>query len=257
MLIIINSAKTQKRIPRTDLPTSQPQLADRARKLCRRCRKLSKEEIIRIMKVSEKLGDSTHHSFQHCSFPHDEQTDGPALTTFAGDLFSEIHHHRFTREDFLFAQRHLRILSGLYGILRPLDLMQPYRLEMGYKVDVGKDANLYAYWSESITYSINRDLRQTGSSLVLNCASKEYSRALLREKLEGTLLTLTFRQKKNGATRTIAIYSKRARGMFVDWFITNHIETREQIFEFDRGGYRYVEELSGTDELVFVTELAG
>ncbi len=257
MLIIINSAKTQNRTPRSDLPVSEPQLVDLASKLCRRCRQLSKEEITRIMKVSEKLAESTHRSFQQCSFPHDEQTDGPALTTFAGDVYAEIQHHRFSSEDFLFAQRHLRILSGLYGILRPLDMMQPYRLEMGYRVDVEKAANLYAYWSESITDSLNRDLRQTGSSLVLNCASKEYSRTVLREKLQGTLLTLTFRQIKEGASRTIAIYSKRARGMFVDWFITNRIETRERIRQFDRGGYRYAEELSGDDEFVFVTELTG
>lgn len=257
MLVIINSAKTQNRAPRSDLPTSEPQLADLAGKLCRRCRRLSKEEITRIMKVSAKLADTAHQSFQQCSFPHDEQTDGPALTTFAGDVYGEIQHHRFTQEDFLFAQRHLRILSGLYGILRPLDLMQPYRLEMGYKVDVEKAANLYAYWSESITDSLNRDLRETGSSLVLNCASKEYSRTVLRDKLRGTLLTLTFKQKKNDATRAIAIYSKRARGMFVDWFITNRVESRKRITEFDRGGYRYVEELSADDEYVFVTELAG
>lgn len=255
MLLVINSTKTQNVSPRNDLETSQPSLAGLTQKLCKRCKLLSKQEIVEIMKVSDKLADSTYQRFQQFSLPHDEQTAGPALTTFAGDVFSEIHHHHFQEEEFHFAQQHLRVLSGLYGILRPLDLMQSYRLEMGCRIDVGKAANLYEYWSESITDRLNRDLQQTGSSLVLNCASKEYSRAVLQKKLQGSMQTLTFKQKKNGTTRSIAIYGKRARGMFVDWFITNRITEKGRLTEFDRGGYRFVEELSGETELVFVTEL--
>ncbi len=255
MLIVINSAKTQHFAPRTDLRTFQPTLLECAEKLCRRCRLLSKAEIIEIMKVSEKIADSTYRRFQQFSIPHDEKTASPALTTFAGDVFSEIQHHRYRQEDFLFANQRLRILSGLYGILRPLDLMQPYRLEMGYKIDAGEAANLYGYWAESITTQLNNDLQQTGSSVILNCASKEYSRAVLRKKLNGTLLTITFRQKKGDKIRSIAIYGKRARGIFVDWFISNRITKKDQVLEFDRGGYRFIEDLSSEAEMVFLTDL--
>jgi cytoplasmic iron level regulating protein YaaA (DUF328/UPF0246 family) len=255
MLILINSAKTQKVNPRPELPITQPQLKDLVANLAGRCKKLQKKEIISVMKVSEKLAETTWQRFQQFSFPHHETTSGPALTAFAGDIYKEIDTDHYRQDDFLFAQGRLRILSGLYGILRPLDLIQPYRLEMGYKIAIGSIANLYDYWSESITDVLNRDLEENGSSIILNCASKEYSRCILNKKLNGSLLNLSFRQKKNGTTRSIAIYSKWARGMFVDWFITNRVSRPEQLKGFDRGGYRFAETLSSEKELVFVTAL--
>jgi len=255
MLLIINSAKTQNVISRPDLPTTQPPLIDQARSLAERCKNLQKNELVSVMKISEKLAESTWQRFQGFSLPHDEKNSGPALICFSGDIYKEIDLDQYDNEDILYAQRHLRILSGLYGVLRPLDLMQPYRLEMGYKIDVGSAASLYEYWSESITDLLNQDLEKTGSSIVLNCASKEYSRCVLNKRLTGALLTLSFKQEKNGTTRSIAIYSKWARSMFVDWFITNRISLPEQLKDFNRGGYRYVEGLSSENEFVFVTTI--
>lgn len=255
MLVVINSAKTQHYAPLTDVPCYQPLLGAEVKKLVDRCRQLSKDDLSTIMKISEKLAESTYQRFQDFTFPHHETTASPALTAFAGDIFSEIHCNDFHRDDFLFAQQKLRILSGLYGILRPLDLIQPHRLEMGYKIGAGNAATLYDFWSESITAQLNEDLLQTGSSVLLNGASKEYSRAILTKKLEGSMLNLSFKQKKGGRIRSIAIYSKRARGMFVDWFVVNRVAEQEMLREFDRGGYRFVEELSSTTELCFVTDL--
>ena len=255
MIIVISSAKTQKYTPLTDLPVSQPPLLEKTKLLLDRCRELKIEEIQKIMKVSDKLAQSTHQRFSEFTLPHIESSASPAITTFAGDVFSEIRWQDYDREDFLQAHERVRILSGLYGALRPLDLIQPYRLEMGYKIDIGAAANLYKFWTEAVTDQLNRDLQKSGSSIVVNCASKEYSRTIARDRLKGSLLNLSFKQKKNGKISSIAIYGKRARGMFVDWFITNRIVTSDRLRGFDRGGYRFVEELSNETELVFVAEL--
>ena len=255
MIVIISSAKTQNVVPLSNLPMSQPLLLDKTKKLVRRCREMSRDEIRKIMKVSEKLADSTYLRFQDFSIPHHETSASPALSTFAGDVFSEIRYQNYTREDVLYAHERVRILSGLYGILRLLVVVLLIRLEIGYKLGIGEAVNLYDYWAGSITDQLNRDLKQTGSTVVLNCASKEDSRTIVPRQLEGTLLPLTFKQKKNGTIRSIAIYAKRARGMFVDWFITGRIVTPEQLKGFNRDGYRFAEGLSSDQELVFVADL--
>ena len=255
MIVIINSAKTQKYAPLDDLPVSQPPLLEKARDLVSHCQHMSRQEIRTLMKVSEKIAESTFSRFQELDMPHHGSTASPVLSTFAGDIFSEIGYRNYTREDFLYAHERVRILSGLYGILRPLDLMQPYRLEMGYKLKIGGAANLYEFWSEAVTAQLNQDLQSTGSTLILNCASKEYSRTVRPRHLNGRILTLSFKQKKNGSVRSIAIYAKRARGMLVDWFITNRVAIPQQLKDFDRGGYHFAEELSSESELVFITNL--
>ena len=255
MIVVIASAKTQRFAPLADLPVSQPQLLYKTKKLLRHCRAMSREEIKALMKVSDKLAESTYQRFSDFTIPHLEDSASPALSTFAGDVFSEIHYQDFGRDDFLYAHHHVRILSGLYGVLRPLDLMQSYRLEMGYKLEIGEAANLYEFWTEAVTTQLNHDLQQTGSRWVVNCASKEYSRTIARRRLDGEVVDLSFKQKKNGKISSIAIYGKRARGMFVDWFITTRIAEPEELRDFDRGGYRFDEALSNDTELVFVTEL--
>jgi len=251
MLVIIASAKTQHYSPLPGLPTTQPALLEKAAALVRHCRSLGESDLQTLMKISDKLAHSTIQRFKDFTSPHDLETASPALTTFAGDVFAEIQCAAYSADDFLFANERLRILSGLYGILRPLDLMMPYRLEMGYKITPAANSSLYDYWGEAVTRQINRDLRQSGSSVVLNCASREYSRTVLTTQLNAEMLTLTFKQQKEGKLRSIAVYGKRARGMFVDWFIKNRIDQREQLQDFDRGGYRYAEDLSSAEELVF------
>jgi hypothetical protein len=255
MIIVLSSAKTQIFTPLSGVSVSQPPLLKKTETLLRRCRELSREEIKEIMKVSEKLAQSTFQRFRDFSIPHEETSASPALSTFAGDVFSEIRCQEYRKEELLRTHERVRILSGLYGVLRPLDLIQPYRLEMGYKLQVGKAANLYDFWTNAVTAQLNQDLEETGSSCVVNCASKEYSRSISAAQLNGSLLTLTFKQKKDGKVRSIAIYGKRARGMFVDWFITNNIDEIDRLRSFDGGGYRFSEPLSSDDELVFITEL--
>jgi cytoplasmic iron level regulating protein YaaA (DUF328/UPF0246 family) len=255
MIVVLSSAKTQNFAPLEKVPVSQPPLLDKTKTLLQRCRELSREEIKEVMKVSNTLAESTFQRFLDFTIPHQETSASPALSTFAGDVFSEIRWREYSGEELLRADERVRILSGLYGVLRPLDLMQPYRLEMGYKLDVGPAANLYEFWSDAVTAQLNNDLERTGSSCIVNCASREYSRAIAPRQLDGYLLTLTFKQKKNGTLRSIAIYAKRARGMFVDWFITNRVDEIDTLRNFTRGGYRYSETLSSDKELVFTTEL--
>lgn len=256
MLIVVSSAKTQAVTAFSDLPTRQPQLLEEARKLVERCRELDRDQIAILMKISNTLAETTWQRFRDFSAPHEPASAGPALTTFQGEVFSQIQTADYRQEDFLFASRHLRILSGLYGVLGPLDLMQPYRLEMGLKLSVGEAANLYQYWSEKITDQLNADLEQSGGRLLLNCASQEYSRTVLKDRLDGTMLDLVFKQRKDGSVKTIAIHAKRARGMFVNWFIEKRITNKAQLKDFNRAGYRFAPGLSDDHALVFVTELS-
>ena len=255
MIIILSSAKTQAVPPSFNLRGHQPPLLERTQMLVNRCLELSKNDIVTIMKVSDKLAESTWQRFQEFNFPHKSPQAAPALITFGGTVFSEIKHLGYTTEDFSFAHQRLRILSGLYGLLRPLDLMQPYRLEMGMKIGLGQAGNLYDFWSDSITDQLNKDLKQADSELLINCASKEYSRAVQTKELKGTMLNMAFKQQKNGTIKTIAVYAKKARGMFVDWFLINRISDTDQLKKFDRGGYRFFPELSNDREFVFVTKL--
>lgn len=254
MLIIVSSAKTQAVTDFTLLPTRQPPLLDQAKMLVDRCLKMSREEIIALMKLSDPLADTTCQRFRDFAIPHELGHAGPALTTFQGDVFAQINTTGYQKDDFIFAQKHLRILSGLYGILGPLDLMQPYRLEMGMKLTLDGYANLYEFWSEPVTAQINAALKQSGSSTLINCASKEYSRAVLPKKLDGTILDMVFKQRKDTTVRTVAIHAKRARGMFVNWFITNRITQKKQLTGFDRGGYRFAPDISSAQEFVFITD---
>ena len=146
--------------------------------------------------------------------------------------------------DFRFAQTHLRILSGLYGILRPLDLMQPYRLEMATRLSSDWGKNLYDFWGTDITEALNRDLGKMQVPRIVNCASKEYSRAIQPKQLIAPMITITFRQMKNNGLKSMAIYTKRARGMFVDYMIRSRIREVEQLSAFAAGGYRFAPELS-------------
>lgn len=255
MIVFISSAKTQRVTELPGAACTQPVLLDRAGQAAERCRKLSRAEIGALMKVSPALAESTHRRFRDFSIPHREPAAGPALATFGGEVFSRIGGKDFSAAELRFAQQRLRILSGLYGMLRPLDLMQPYRLEMGTAIDVGTAPDLYAFWGEAVTGQLNRDLARIDSRTLVNCASREYSRTVLTDRLEGEMVNVHFRQRRQGRIRTMAVHAKRARGLFVNWFITRRVSDRAHLAAFDRGGYRYAAELSGDAELVFVVDL--
>ena len=174
-----------------------------------------------------------------------------ALFAFKGDVYGGIDIEHFTEDDFEYAQNHLRILSGLYGYLRPLDLIQPYRLEMKTKLANPRGDNLYQFWGERITQSLNKDIKKQEQPVLVNLASNEYFKSVKPKLLEGRILNITFKETKDGKTRIVAIFAKRARGMMADYIIRNRIEKPEDIKKFKQGGYRFNKALSDDKQWTF------
>ncbi|MBT8334894.1 MAG: peroxide stress protein YaaA [Desulfobacterales bacterium] len=255
MLIIISPSKTQSVPEQVASNYSQPALLKQTRLLIEILKSFDQQEIGKLMKISPKLAALTCERLHNFVLPHSPDSAGTALTTFQGDVFSEIDTGSYSGSDFAFAQKHLRILSGLYGMLRPADLIQPYRLEMGTKLANDRGKTLYDFWGERITEQINNDLAHLQEKTIINCASLEYSRSIQRKNLAGSMLTITFKQKKQGTLKTFAIYSKRARGMFVDYIIKKRITAADQLYAFNRNGYRYAADLSDDAEIVFTVDL--
>ena len=255
MIVILSPSKTQEIAGIRDLECTQPALLEESAVLVKTLRQLSKIQLSELMKISEKLTNLTIDRINRFTIPHDDTIAGAALKTFQGDAFSGIDTNSYEREDYVYANTHVRILSGLYGVLRPLDLMQPYRLEMGAKLLTKRGANLYQFWGTTITEVLNTDLQAMEYPVVINCASKEYSRVVNPRLLSGEMITISFKQRKGSTLKSIAIYAKRARGMFVDFIIKNRIGNPEHLPRFDYGGYRFEPALSGSRELVFITDI--
>lgn len=255
MIIIVSPSKTQHLVRPSGSQHSHPPLTENTTPLISLLKQFDRDELAKLMNISEKLADLTYKRIHDFTIPHTAESAGITLATFQGDAFSAMNKESYSPDDLLFAHDHLRILSGLYGILRPLDLMQPYRLEMGTKLRSDRGKNLYEFWGSTITESLNADLEEMQDRVIVNCASKEYSRAVKQNLLIGPMLTITFKQKKNNVLKSIAIYAKRARGMFVDYLIKERIMEIEQLTGFDAGGYAFAADLSTSSEMVFITTL--
>ncbi|PVV16103.1 MAG: hypothetical protein B6D82_01840 [gamma proteobacterium symbiont of Ctena orbiculata] len=174
-----------------------------------------------------------------------------AALAMKGDVYSGLDAETLNKKGFEFAQQHLRILSGLYGVLRPLDLMQPYRLEMGTKLPNDKGKDLYAFWGEQITRAINRDLKAQGDDVLINLASNEYFKSIKPRLIEGRIITPQFKERKNGSYRMIGVFAKRARGLMSRFIIDNRLRHPEEIQQFNSDGYRYNKRLSRENQWVF------
>jgi cytoplasmic iron level regulating protein YaaA (DUF328/UPF0246 family) len=199
------------------------------------------------MKTSEKLTNSTHQLIHNFELPFSIEKTRQAIFTFQGDAYSRMSPETYSEEELYYAQDHLCILSGLYGVLRPLDLMFPYRLEMGTKTPILQTKNLYDYWSEDLTDFMNSSLAEMKSKAVINLASAEYSRTINQKRLQGKFITIVFRQEKNGAYKTIPIYSKRARGLMTHFTISRQIKNPEDLKAFSLDGYSYREKESSKE----------
>lgn len=255
MIFIVSPSKTQRPGLAPGTPYFQPQFMRQATALIDVLRQLKRGELARLMNISEKLTDLNYLRIHEFSIPHTAKNSGTALTTFQGDAFSAMTTGSYSQDDFQFAHAHLRILSGLYGILRPLDLMQPYRLEMATKLVSEKGQNLYEFWGTAITESFNKELEYMKEQVIINCASREYSRTLQQNLLAAPMLNITFRQRKDNVLKTIAIHAKRARGLFVDYLIKNRVSDIDQLTSFTGAGYEFAPNLSSSSELVFVKTL--
>lgn len=213
---------------------------------------LSLDEIKEIMKVSDKLAHETKQKFNQFSFGKNKDLLKQAVFTFTGEVYKGLSPKEFSRDDLLFCNKHLRIISGLYGILSPLDLIEPYRLEMGYRVDINQFNKVSNFWKESVTDHLNSLIKEKNSDLIIDLASKEYTNAIDEKKLNTKLTKIVFKENKGGKLKTIAIYSKKARGKMANHIIKNRINDKEKLKKFNEDGYKFVDELSCDNKLVFI-----
>jgi cytoplasmic iron level regulating protein YaaA (DUF328/UPF0246 family) len=206
------------------------------------------------MKVSDKIASLNVARFAQWQKTFTTENSRQAILAFKGDVYAGLEAESFSDADFDYAQQHFRILSGLYGLLKPLDLMQPYRLEMGTKLENKKGSNLYHFWGESITKKINKDMKDNGDELLVNLASNEYFKAVKPNLVKGTVITPVFKDCKNGRYKVISFFAKKARGMMAKYLIQNQVKTVEALKEFDMAGYYFAAEESTATELVFKRE---
>ncbi|WP_449556392.1 peroxide stress protein YaaA [Huaxiibacter chinensis] len=252
MLILISPAKTlDYQSPLATERYTQPELLDYSQQLIHEARKLSAPQIGKLMGISDKLADLNATRF------HDWQPDftpsnaRQALLAFKGDVYTGLRAETFSEADFDFAQTHLRMLSGLYGVLRPLDLMQPYRLEMGIRLANTKGKDLYQFWGDIITNKLNDALRAQGDNVVINLASDEYYKSVKPKQLNAEIVKPVFLDEKNGTFKVISFYAKKARGLMSRYIIENRLTQPEQLKTFDSEGYFFDAEASASGEMVF------
>lgn len=257
MLMLISPAKTlDYESPLATQSYSHAELLPQAQQLAEIAAALTPAELGQLMKISDKLAGLNAARFAQWTPDITPQTGRAAVLAFKGDVYTGLDAERLSEADFEYAQSHLRILSGLYGVLKPLDLMLPYRLEMGTRLANPKGKDLYAFWGEQITEVINRAVAQQGDNLLINLASNEYFKSVKSAKLQANLITPVFKDLKNGQYKVISFYAKKARGMMVRYLIENRVTELEQLQQFDSAGYTYSRDLSTPDSPVFLRDTA-
>ena len=228
-----------------------PEGLDRSAQLVNKLRKTSKKGISELMGLSENLTNLNAERYAQWTNDFSEGERRQALLAFRGDVYQGMKNTEFTEDDVKFGQDHLRILSGLHGLLRPLDLIKPYRLEMGTKLSVRGKKDLYAFWGDEITNRMNAALEASGNDTLVNLASGEYFKAINQKKLKGKVITPVFKDMKNGQLKVIFLWAKQARGMMTGYILRNQINNSEELKGFTDGGYRYTEDLSDESTWVF------
>ena len=252
MLALISPAKTLDY--QTALPTdshTQPRLLAQSQQLIDICRQLSASEISALMSVSDKIAHLNAERFRDWQSDFDFSNARQAIFAFKGDVYTGLDAYQLKDQDIKFAQKHLRMLSGLYGVLRPLDLMMPYRLEMGTKLENPRGHNLYTFWGDQITDQINHDLAQMHTKFLVNLASDEYYKSVNEKKIEAKIIKPVFLDQKNGKYKVISFYAKKARGLMARYMIENQLKKVEQLKSFNSEGYFFDAESSSANEWVF------
>lgn len=252
MFALISPAKTLDY--ESTLPTDEhtlPRLLDHSQQLIDVSRKLSASEIAKLMSVSEKIANLNVERFRDWQSDFDLSNSRQAIFAFKGDVYTGLDAYSLTQADLEYAQCHLRMLSGLYGLLRPLDLMMPYRLEMGTKLANPRGHNLYEFWGDEITQLINQDLSEAKSDLLVNIASDEYYKSVKESKIEAEIIKPVFLDQKNGKYKVISFYAKKARGLMARYIIENKPNTVDDLKSFNTDGYYFDAESSLKGELIF------
>ena len=255
MLIVISPAKS------LDFETSpvtteysMPEFLGESEKLIGRLKKMSPGQLSKLMSISKDLGELNFQRYQGWNLPFTPENAKQAVLAFNGDVYQGLQASTMPDEMLKLAQQKLRILSGLYGVLKPLDLIQPYRLEMGTKLRYYRSKDLYAFWNPILTKKINEDVEASGSNVLINLASNEYFKSIDKKKLNADIVTPEFKDQKNGGYQMISFFAKKARGLMTRFIIENNISDVENLQAFDYEGYIFNPRLSKPGNPVFTRD---
>lgn len=255
MLVLLSPAKSldYQSIPQTSKNTI-PGFLDDSEELIEVLREYDVDGLRELMDISENLAELNRDRYEAFSRPFTPENAKQSILAFDGDVYTDFQFNQYEDAHFDFLQEHVRILSGLYGLLRPLDLMQPYRLEMGTRLKTGRGKNLYEFWGDRITEAVNAALDAQGDDLLLNLASNEYFKSVKKKKLKARMLDVKFMDFKNGEYKTVTFYLKRLRGTITDYLVRNQIKDPEELKNFAEQNYYFSEERSSQDCYVFLRD---
>ncbi|RKT32476.1 hypothetical protein BXY70_1814 [Roseovarius halotolerans] len=248
MLVVVSPAKKMNTDPVPGIEPTRPAFQAQADELAEVAQGLSVDDLRKLMKISENLARLNRDRF--CGF--EDLPEKPAALTFAGDTYLGLEASSLDADELAWAQDHFRILSGLYGILRPLDAIRPYRLEMGSRLKTEKGRTLYDYWGDRIAGALNEQAQAVRSDVLVNCASQEYFGAVDLDALKLRVITPVFMEEKPGGPKIVSFYAKRARGAMARFIIQHRLTDPEALCDFDTGGYRYVAAMSSPARPVFL-----
>jgi cytoplasmic iron level regulating protein YaaA (DUF328/UPF0246 family) len=256
MLVILSPAKDMKVVPLKNIlglmPTI-PEFVDKAENLISVLRKMEPKRLSDTLKISNKLTELNFKRFQSWNRNHEHNNSSPSILSFTGEAYRGLNTNDFSISDLGYSQKVLRIISGLYGVLRPLDLIHAYRLEMGSGLSVNSIKNLYEFWKEEINKSINEAIAESpGEKSLINLASNEYYSSINLKNLKYNIITPSFKEEKSGELKTVTVYAKRARGLMTRFIIKNRLENCEDLKAFIDEGYYFENELSQGNNWLFI-----
>tara|TARA_B100000123_G_C25657930_1_gene396287 strand:- start:86 stop:853 length:768 start_codon:yes stop_codon:yes gene_type:complete len=251
LVTIISPAKKLDYSPvEKNIDSTIPSLLEHSNELIKDLKSLNPQEVSSLMSLSDKLGALNYERFQEWKTPFTKSNSKQAILAFKGDVYQGLDAESLSETELIWAQKHVRILSGLYGILKPMDLMQPYRLEMGTKFATKRGQNLYDFWNSIITEELNKNFSSDNTNL-LNLASNEYFKSINVSELKANVISPVFMDKKNGKYKIISFFAKKARGLMTRYVIKNRIEDITDIQNFEEGGYFFNEAMSEDNKPVF------
>lgn len=255
MIIIISPAKSLDFKTKSPIEQfSQAEFLSESKKLVTVLKEFSPLNLSKLMSISPDLAQLNYQRFQKWKMPFGIENAKQAIYSFSGDVYSGFNAYSLNDKSIAYCQSHLRILSGLYGVLKPLDLIQAYRLEMGSKLSVGKHKNLYSFWKDKLTDNINHSIAETNSKFLINLASNEYAKSIQLKNVKSEVITPVFKDWKNGQYKMISFYAKKARGMMARYIIQEQIKSKEDLKSFSKDGYVFNEELSKLKPFTFTRE---
>lgn len=252
MLVVLSPSKNLHKAPASVPGESAIRFPEETNQLIQTLQKQKIKDLQKLMDINEKLAALNAERYQAFSLPHTTENATPAITTFSGDVYQGLQAESLSKKDLLNAQKTIRILSGLYGILKPFDLIQPYRLEMGTSLHVARKKSLYAFWGDKITDLLIQDIEESKSKELINLASQEYMQAISNSKLPVPVIEISFLEDRNGKLQFLSYNAKRSRGWMARYIVQHGIKRSKDLQSFTEEGYTFRGDLSTADKLVFV-----